>query len=271
MAEQGLSRQERLARQRKGLKSKLGLGGPIELMDTSELVKDEDLVADSGAAARKEPTKAAQKTASALLSDMTGQCRQRHDLLLLKRLCHATSKTLQTCTGLSEYTDASLVHAGLSAREKNQLKRKLKQQATAAAAGPNQAKRTKADAAAATLVWLACAAFCMHDLLHIHALPCMTGGECFSSASHRSRKQRRSRQQPKRTRTPGATSPAARGPSSGWRSSSAWTWCMHAGSRATARQLRCARSCARRPPAPLCKPRWRPTSPQVWLGLDALL
>lgn len=85
VAEQGLSRQERVARQRKSLKSKLGLGGPVDLMDTSELVKDEDLVTDSGAAARKEPGKAAQKDASALLSEMTGPRWQILKLLLLER------------------------------------------------------------------------------------------------------------------------------------------------------------------------------------------
>ncbi len=55
------------------------------------------------------------------------------------------------------------MHAGLSARERNQLKRKLKQQAAAAAAGPSQAKRTKADVATATTVRPASAS--------LHALP----------------------------------------------------------------------------------------------------
>lgn len=74
MAEQGLSRAERLARQRKNLKSKLGLGGPIELMDTSELVKDEDLELDpaAGAAGGKQRADKGQKGAADLLSEMTG-------------------------------------------------------------------------------------------------------------------------------------------------------------------------------------------------------
>ena len=81
MAEQGLSRTERLVRERKSLKSKLGLGGPIELMDTSELVKDEDLEAEPAAAAAgrcKKPGSKGQKGAADLLSEMTGVCCQQH-------------------------------------------------------------------------------------------------------------------------------------------------------------------------------------------------
>ncbi|KAK9823112.1 hypothetical protein WJX72_000353 [[Myrmecia] bisecta] len=105
-AEEAATAQERLVMQRRNLKKRLGLGGQMDaLLDTADLVNDEDLLVET--------RRNSQHGAS-------------------------VSKSQQ---GASELLDQM---AGLSARERNKLKRQMKRSGSARLESLPSAKRTKA-------------------------------------------------------------------------------------------------------------------------------
>ena len=158
MADAVLPPSQRLAKQRKSLKRRLGLeAGVDQLMDTDDLIKDEDLVATGSCKGQPgQPGQPGQKDAASLISDMTGASiilpwRKLQPLEVVLERCFMRRVTERMEVLISNETPC-LDYAGLSARERNQLKRELKRKSSLKPSLSSKRSKTAASAAVQPLL-----------------------------------------------------------------------------------------------------------------------